>query len=47
MTLEPPNTKKYTFTVEVNIDELTTTYLEALETDKPDSLESMIEASGT
>lgn len=37
------NTKKYTFTVEVNIDELTTTYLEAMETNEPDSLKSMIE----
>ncbi|MBW4533197.1 MAG: hypothetical protein KME09_04605 [Pleurocapsa minor HA4230-MV1] len=37
------NIKKYTFTVEVNINELTTTYLEALETDEPDSLKSMIE----
>ena len=33
----------YTFTVEVNIDELTTAYLEALEIDKPDSLDLMIE----
>jgi hypothetical protein len=37
------NTKKYTFTVEVYIDELTTTYLEAMETNEPDSLKSMIE----
>lgn len=37
------NIKKYTFTVEVNIDELTTTYLEAMETNEPDSLKSMIE----
>ncbi len=38
------NTKKYTFTVEVYIDELTTTYLETMETNEPDSLKSMIEA---
>jgi hypothetical protein len=37
------NTRKYTFTVEVNIDELTTAYLEAMETNEPDSLKSMIE----
>lgn len=29
--------------MEVNIDELTTTYLEAMETNEPDSLKSMIE----
>ena len=35
--------KKYIFTVEVNTEELTKTYLEAIEETQPDSLESMLE----
>jgi hypothetical protein len=38
-----PHSKMFSFTVEVNLDELTETYLEATQAHQPDtSLESMI-----
>ena len=42
MIVEPQQPQKFTFTVEVNIDQLTQAYHLATETDEPESLESMI-----
>ena len=42
MIIENKKIKKFCFTVEVNVDELSEAYLEAIEESEPDSLESMI-----